>query len=152
VWIIIGDIFFPGGASLIHHLKHTVATLTRTFPEILLYYVVILTVTGSIYSYFEDKPLWDSFWWACVTGLTIGYGDLYPITVGGRIDALFLMHIVPLVIIPLIITRLLTTVVEDKNVFTHEKQEQLEQDIIMIKKALGIEETNPSNAAEGEER
>jgi len=132
------------------HLKHTISTLTRTFPEILLYYVVILAVTGSLFSYFEDKPLFDSFWWACVTGLTIGYGDMYPLTVGGKIDALVLMHIVPLVIIPLIITRLLTTVVEDKNVFTHEKQEQLERDIIVIKKALGIEETNASPVDEGD--
>ena len=119
-------------------IKHTISTLTRTFPEILLYYVLVLTITGSLFSYFEDKPLFDSFWWACVTGLTIGYGDMYPLTVAGKIDALVLMHIVPLVIIPLIITRLLTTVVEDRNVFTHEKQEQLEQDIIEIKKALGI--------------
>ena len=93
------------------HLKHTISTLTRTFPEILLYYVVILAVTGSLFSYFEDKPLFDSFWWACVTGLTIGYGDMYPLTVGGKIDALVLMHIVPLVIIPLISYSILATIV-----------------------------------------
>ncbi len=74
-----------------------------------------------------------------MTGLTIGYGDLYPVTVGGRVVAIILMHIVPLVIIPLIVARLLITVIEDKNAFTDAEQVELRNDIRSIKKALGIE-------------
>lgn len=133
------------------HIKHTIARLTNTFPEILAYYLTILAVTGLLFSYFEDKPLFDSFWWACVTGLTIGYGDLYPSTLGGRIDALFLMHVVPLVIIPLIITRLLTAVVEDRNAFTDDEQEQIKRDIKDIKKALGLTEEDAASVATQEE-
>ena len=41
----------------------------------------------------EDKVkgIWDGFWWAGVTMSTIGYGDLVPKTVGGRIVALVWM-------------------------------------------------------------
>ena len=74
-----------------------------------------------------------------MTGLTIGYGDLYPVTVGGKIVAIVLMHAVPLIIIPLIVTHLLTSVIENKNEFTHEEQEELKSDIKEIKKALGLE-------------
>jgi voltage-gated potassium channel len=34
---------------------------------------------------------WDSLWYSIVTITTIGYGDRYPVTVGGRIAALFIM-------------------------------------------------------------
>lgn len=119
-----------------------IAKATDTFPEIILYYLIVLAVCGSLFSYFEDKPLFDSLWWACVTGLTIGYGDLYPVTIGGKIVAIILMHVVPLIIIPLIITRLLTNVIEDKNAFTDAEQEELKRDIKSIKKALGLVEEN----------
>ena len=33
----------------------------------------------------------DAIWWACVTLATVGYGDTYPVTIGGRIYAVMLM-------------------------------------------------------------
>ena len=117
-----------------------IARATDSFVEIICYYLVVLSVSAGLFGYFEGKPLFESFWWACVTGLTIGYGDLYPVTTGGKIVAIALMHIVPLVIIPLIVARLLTSVIEDKNQFAHEEQEEMKADLKSIKKALGLEE------------
>lgn len=125
------------------NLKKTVSRVTDTFPEILFYYVVIIAVSASLFSYFEDKAVFDAFWWAIVTGLTIGYGDLYPVTVGGKIVAVVLMHAVPLVIIPLIVARLLSNVIEDQNQFSHDEQEEMKNDIKSIKRALGLDEEAP---------
>lgn len=124
-------------------LRKTITKATNSFAKIILYYVLILSASGFLFSYFEDKPIFESYWWACVTGLTIGYGDMYPVTVGGKIVAIVLMHAVPLVIIPLIVTRLLTNVIEDKNAFTDSEQENLKNDIKSIKKALGLDDAPP---------
>jgi voltage-gated potassium channel len=33
----------------------------------------------------------DAFWYSIVTITTVGYGDYYPVTPGGRITAMFIM-------------------------------------------------------------
>ncbi len=51
----------------------------------------------SIYQFEPDsadaniRTLGDAFWWAFVTITTVGYGDKFPITVGGRVVAMILM-------------------------------------------------------------
>lgn len=120
--------------------RKLISRATDSFVEIICYYLVVLSLSGVLFAYFEDKPLFESFWWACVTGLTIGYGDMYPVTVGGKIVAIGLMHIVPLIIIPLIVARLLTSVIEDTNQFNHDEQEEMKADLKAIKKALGLDE------------
>ena len=42
-------------------------------------------VNANVHNYF------DSVWWAIVTMTTIGYGNIYPVTVAGRLIAIVLM-------------------------------------------------------------
>ena len=111
---------------------------TDTFRELLVLYIAVVLIGAGIFSLAEEKSYGDSIWWAFVTAMTVGYGDYVPVTVAGRVAAGVLMHIIPLFIIPLIIVRILKTVVRDEHAFTHAEQEKIKADLDAIKKALKI--------------
>lgn len=119
-------------------LVNRIVNSTNTFRELLVLYVVVVLIGAEVFSLAEDKSYGDSVWWALVTAMTVGYGDYVPVTVTGRVAAGVLMHIIPLFIIPLIIVRILRTVVKDEHAFTHAEQEKIKADLDAIKKALKI--------------
>jgi voltage-gated potassium channel len=62
--------------------------------------IVVLEVCGLLELYFEeDAPeanittAGDALWWGYVTATTVGYGDQYPVTTGGRITGLIMLTV-----------------------------------------------------------
>jgi voltage-gated potassium channel len=60
--------------------------------------IIVLTVSSVLVLQFESKSLdaniksgGDALWYSVVTITTVGYGDRYPVTPGGRITAIFIM-------------------------------------------------------------
>jgi voltage-gated potassium channel len=53
--------------------------------------VFIAGATEATVDHGDFKSFWDGIWWAVVTVTTVGYGDLYPHTVAGRLIAMLLM-------------------------------------------------------------
>lgn len=63
----------------------------------LLYYlyisIVVILTTSSLYSISEKVSFSTAVWWSIVTSTTVGYGDISPTTLSGRLAAIIDMLI-----------------------------------------------------------
>lgn len=117
-----------------------ISAATDTFKELAILYLSVILSSSILYALFEHKNVFVGVWWAVVTAMTVGYGDTYPVTVGGRVVAIILMHIVSLFIIPLITARIAMKLIVDKDTFTHTEQEDLKHTLKRMGKYLDEQE------------
>ena len=109
-------------------LKRFSKAFTIVKEEIILFFIitiVLIFITSAGIYYFEHeaqpevfKSVFHSAWWSIVTLTTVGYGDVYPITLGGRVFTFFVLMIgVGLVTIPagLVATALLKAIDNEEN-------------------------------------
>ena len=94
---------------------------------ILAIYLVSLVLGAAVFAAAEGKTFADGLWWACVTALTIGYGDLTPVTPAGRLAGILFGHFWIFMVIPMIIANIIMHLIEDKNEFTDEEQKEMMQ-------------------------
>ena len=92
-------------------------------------YLLMIVVAGVLYSQAERKSAADSVWWAVVTASTVGYGDISPTTVEGRILAALLISTMVLLVIPLITAHFASRLIVDDDAFEHDEQEELKADV-----------------------
>lgn len=109
-------------------LNHFIRAIKMVKEEIFLFLFITLiliyfSAVGIYYFENEAQPeyfssIFDSLWWAIITLTTVGYGDVYPITVGGKVFTFFILMIgLGIVAIPTgIISSALTKSVDSKEV------------------------------------
>jgi voltage-gated potassium channel len=106
-------------------------------PRLLtLFSLVFLFAESGLYALFEKKNFLDSLWWALITATTVGYGDSYPNTTGGRFVAVTLVLGMILFLIPMITASIASKLIVNRDAFTHEEQEEMKLILREINKKL----------------
>lgn len=114
-----------------------VRSVLNRVRHVLLLLLGSLLIAALLFSAFEGKSLWDGLWWAVVSGWTVGYGDLYPVTAFGRLVGM--IHIAWFSLLWVIVTaHVLAAVLVDKNAFTSEEQETIKATLLEIGQRLGV--------------
>jgi hypothetical protein len=88
-------------------------------------YCISLVLCAYLFSVFEARAFTESLYWTCVTALTIGYGDIAPVTQEGRLTAMLFAHFWVFGIAPLVIANVIAVAIEDRDAFTNEEQEEI---------------------------
>jgi voltage-gated potassium channel len=112
-------------------------TVPRAIATILAVAIVIVLIAGLVERLVEPEvfdSLGVSYWWAITTVTTVGYGDVVPVSTGGRVVGSILMlsglALIPTttsVVVALLITKVQRAATEEERRSRHEMADRLER-------------------------
>jgi voltage-gated potassium channel len=101
-------------------------TIVRAVRTIVVVALVLVAISGLLERLVEPETFTSiglAYWWAAMTVTTVGYGDIVPHTVAGRIIAVALM-LVGFSLIPLLASAVVSVLVSKRSQAEREEAEQ----------------------------
>lgn len=118
-------------------------TILRAVRTIVVVALVLVAVSGLLERLVEPETFTSiglAYWWAAMTVTTVGYGDIVPHTMAGRIIAVALM-LVGFSLIPLLASAIVSVLVSKRSLAYREKAEQalsrIEERLARMERASG---------------
>ena len=62
----------------------------RYVSGVLIVLILLMLAGGLLFAWWEGRDVGDAIYFAFITGLTVGYGDIAPTTLFGRIISIFI--------------------------------------------------------------
>jgi voltage-gated potassium channel len=116
-------------------------TFVRAIGTVVGIAIVLVLIAGGLVRVVEGETFTSlglSYWWAIETVTTVGYGDIVPITVSGRIVASLLM-LTGIALIPTLTSVIVSTLLAKQR---DEDQERLEAMLTRVEERLADLEDN----------
>lgn len=117
-------------------ISKCIVKMANSLPIIIWTYVISLSVSAVLFSIVEGKTLLDGFWWSCATALTIGYGDISPVTELGKFMGVIFAHFWVLLTIPCVVANIIVKMIKDEDAFTDNEQELIKKQLAEILEAV----------------
>lgn len=73
------------------YLRVSTVLKSNDFDHVLWFTFCVIFIGAMSISAIDDMSIGDALWWSFVTTTTVGYGDIAPSSLGGRLVAMFLM-------------------------------------------------------------
>jgi len=120
-------------------LFEIVVRMANSFKLTFGIYLASLFVASVLFMLLEKTDFIASFYWAFVTSLTLGYGDISPESTPGRILVFFMAHFWIMLILPCLVARIIISTQRDQNQLTHDEQEWMMNALVLIAADLEVE-------------
>lgn len=101
--------------------------------------VLTLTVAALAFGILEGGSLLDGFYWASTTMTSVGYGDLSPVTWGGKVMTIVFQLWSLFILLPCAVANIISAVLVDKDKLTHAEQEYMLRGITALAGKQGID-------------
>lgn len=96
-------------------MQRLLLRMANSLRVIVVAYVLSILASASLFTLLEDYTFAEGIWWSCATALTIGYGDIAPVTWPMRIIGLVFSHFWIMLMVPIVVANLIVKAIQSRD-------------------------------------